>query len=86
MKVPLFVSFGEDIPLMSFEDMLGYLRYFASPAVSMDFGMLRRDAQTCRQSFFVRPIGTKHPQTKTQAYFGRIQVANLEFRMDRNPG
>src|SRR6266576_5147107 len=31
VEAPLFVSFGEDIPLMSFEDMVGYLRFFASP-------------------------------------------------------
>src|SRR5689334_1426759 len=29
---PLFVSFGEDIPLMSFEEMLDYLRFFARPS------------------------------------------------------
>ena len=30
-KAPLFVSFGEDIPLMSFEDMLGFFAVFREP-------------------------------------------------------
>ncbi|HEU4747482.1 MAG TPA: hypothetical protein VFS56_03205, partial [Gemmatimonadaceae bacterium] len=32
VTAPLFVSFGEDIPLMSFEDMVSYLRYFTTPS------------------------------------------------------
>jgi len=86
---PLFVSFGEDIPLMSFEDMVGYLRFFASP------GRLNalRDAPPERRATvwaqFLRatdPIPETPINEEMQAYFGRIQVANAQFRMDRNPG
>jgi GWxTD domain-containing protein len=89
VKAPLFVSFGEDIPLMSFEDMLGYLRYFSSTS------RLRalRDAPPERRATvwaeFLRATDGI-PETPTnedlQAYFGRIQQANVQFRMDHNPG
>jgi GWxTD domain-containing protein len=89
VKAPLFVSFGEDIPLMSFEDMLGYLRFFATPSrlTALRTAPLERRASVWAE--FLR-ITDPVPETATneemQAYFSRIQQANLEFRMDRSPG
>lgn len=89
VRAPLFVSFGEDIPLMSFEEMLGYLRYFTNS------GRLRalRDAPPERRATvwaeFLRATD-RNPETATneemQAYFARINEANIEFRGDHNPG
>ncbi len=89
VRAPLFVSFGEDIPLMSYEDMLGYLRYFGSTS------QLRalRDAPPARRASvwaeFLRATD-RIPETpineELQSYFGRIQQANLQFRLDNNPG
>lgn len=89
VQAPLFVSFGEDIPLMSFEEMLGYLRYFTS---SLRLGTLR-DAPPERRATvwaeFLR-MTDRNPETATneemQAYFARINEANIEFRTDQNPG
>ena len=74
---------------MSFEDMLGYLRFFASPS---RLGALRSAPLEKRATMwaeFLR-ITDPIPETATnedmQAYFGRIQLANAQFRMDRNPG
>lgn len=89
VKVPLFVSFGEDIPLMSFEDMLGYLRYFASPG---RLSALRNAPPERRATVWAEFLRATDPVPETpinedmQAYFGRIQLANAQFRMDRNPG
>ena len=88
-RAPLFVSFGEDIPLMSFEDMLGYLRFFASPSrlAALRTAPLERRATVWAE--FLRatdPIPETATNEEMQAYFGRIQQANVEFRMDRNPG
>ena len=86
---PLFVSFGEDIPLMSFEDMVGYLRFFATPS---RLGALRDAPLERRATMWAEFLRATDPVPETptnedlQAYFGRIQQANLEFRMDRNPG
>ncbi|MDP9201220.1 MAG: GWxTD domain-containing protein [Gemmatimonadota bacterium] len=88
-KAPLFVSFGEDIPLMSFEDMLSYLRFFASPSriSALRTAPLERRATVWAE--FLRATDLI-PETNTneemQSYFNRILQANSEFRMDRNPG
>lgn len=89
VRAPLFVSFGEDIPLMSFEDMLGYLRFFAGPSqlAALRTAPLERRATVWAE--FLRatdPIPETTTNEEMQAYFGRIQQANFEFRMDRNPG
>lgn len=89
VKAPLFVSFGEDIPLMSYEDMLGYLRFFAS---SSRMGALKSAPPERRASVWAEFLRATDPVPETatnedlQAYFGRIQIANGEFKMDRNPG
>lgn len=89
VKAPLFVSFGEDIPLMSFEDMLGYLRFFASAS---RLNGLRNASLGRRATVWAEFLRATDPIPETpinedmQAYFGRIQLANAQFRMDRNPG
>jgi GWxTD domain-containing protein len=89
VKAPLFVSFGEDIPLMSFEDMLGYLRFFASPSRLDALKSAPTDRRASVWAEFLRatdPIPETPTNEDMQAYFGRIQIANSQFRMDRNPG
>jgi len=89
VSAPLFVSFGEDIPLMSFEDMLGYLRFFASGG---RLNALRSAPPERRASMWAEFLRTTDPIPETainedmQAYFSRIQTANTQFRMDKNPG
>jgi len=86
---PLFVSFGEDIPLMSFEDMVGYLRFFASPGRLNALRSAPPERRATVWAQFLRatdPIPETAINEEMQAYFGRIQVANAQFRMDRNPG
>jgi GWxTD domain-containing protein len=86
---PLFVSFGEDIPLMSFEDMLGYLRYFATPSRLSALRNAPPERRATVWAEFLRatdPIPETPTNEEMQAYFGRIQEANAQFRMDRNPG
>jgi GWxTD domain-containing protein len=88
-SAPMFVSFGEDIPLMSFEDMLNYLRFFASPS---RLSRLRGAAPEQRASVWAEFLRATDPVPETQineeleSYFVRIQQANTQFRMDRNPG
>jgi GWxTD domain-containing protein len=89
VRAPLFVSFGEDIPLMSFEDMLGFLRFFAnnSRLAALRTAPLERRATVWAE--FLRatdPIPETATNEEMQAYFSRIQLANIQFRMDRNPG
>jgi GWxTD domain-containing protein len=86
---PLFVSFGEDIPLMSFEDMVGYLRFFATPSRLNALRDAPLEKRATMWAEFLRatdPIPETPTNEELQAYFGRVQQANLQFRMDRNPG
>lgn len=89
VKAPLFVSFGEDIPLMSFEDMIGYLRFFATPSRLDALKSASSERRASVWAAFLRatdPIPETPTNEDMQAYFGRIQIANSQFRMDRNPG
>jgi len=88
-RAPLFVSFGEDIPLMSFEDMLGYLRFFATSGRITALKNAPADRRASEWAAFLRvtdPIPETPINEEMEAYFGRIQIANAQFRMDRNPG
>jgi len=89
VKAPLFVSFGEDIPLMSFEDMLGYLRFFTTSSRLSALRTAPLEKRATVWAEFLRatdPIPETSTNEDMQAYFGRIQQANTEFRTDRNPG
>jgi GWxTD domain-containing protein len=89
VQAPLFVSFGEDIPLMSFEDMISYLRYFASPGRLSALRSAPPEKRATVWAEFLRatdPIPETPTNEDMQAYFGRVQIANSQFRMDRNPG
>jgi GWxTD domain-containing protein len=86
---PLFVSFGEDIPLMSFEDMLGYLRFFGTPSRLNGLRNAPVEKRATVWADFLRatdPVPETPVNEDMQAYFGRIQEANAQFKMDRNPG
>lgn len=89
VRAPLFVSFGEDIPLMSFEDMIGYLRYFSSASRVRALREALPERRATVWAEFLRATDLI-PETPTnedmQAYFGRIQQANVQFRTDHNPG
>lgn len=89
VAAPLFVNFGEDIPLMSFDDMLGYLRFFATPSRLSALRNAPLEKRAMMWADFLRatdPIPETPTNEEMQAYFGRIQQANAQFRTDRNPG
>lgn len=88
-SIPIFVSFGEDIPIMSFQNMVEYLRFFAPE------WRLRplRDAPAPQRASvwaaFLRetdPIPETPVNEEMESYFGRIRQANVQFANDRNPG
>lgn len=88
-SAPLFVSFGEDIPLMSYEDMLGYLRFFASPSRLSTLKNATPERRASEWARFLRatdPIPETPVNEDLQSYFGRIQIANGQFRIDHSPG
>ncbi|HXC26204.1 MAG TPA: GWxTD domain-containing protein [Gemmatimonadaceae bacterium] len=84
---PIFMGFGPDLPAISFSDMVGYLRYFATTDW---IHRLRTAAPTSRGavwSDFLRAIdssSTAHEALRD--YFRRIREANERFRDDPSQG
>ncbi len=80
---PVFVSFGDDLPVAAFEDMLTYLRFFASPS---RLAALRNAPPEQRAQMWIDFLRATDPDPGTPTheglrdYFGRIKFANDRFR------
>ena len=89
VRTPLFVSFGDELPIASFDDMLSYLRYYASPSRLKALRDAAADMRSDAWAEFLAetdPIPTTAQHEGLQIYFARIQRANLEFREEGGPG
>jgi GWxTD domain-containing protein len=88
-RTPYFLSFGEDLPVAPFEEMLSYLRFFAS---AQRLRALREAAPEQRAQLWAEFLRATDPAPHTnehealQAYFARIQLANTRFREDSPAG
>jgi GWxTD domain-containing protein len=88
-RTPLFVSFGDELPIASFEDMLSYLRFFASPQRIKALRDTSIDMRSEAWATFLRetdPVPTTPQHEGLQIYFARIQRANMEFREEGGAG
>jgi len=86
---PIFVSFGDELPVAPFEDMLAYLRFFAPPS---RLAALRNAPPERRAQLWIEFLRATDPEPGTPAheglrdYFARIQLANDRFRSDGSVG
>lgn len=86
---PLLVTFGDDIAVVSFEEMVSYLRYFTSP---FRLQQLRDLPPAERAAGWARLMAETDPVTSTpeheglREYFERIQQSNERFREEGSPG
>jgi hypothetical protein len=88
-SIPIFVSFGEDIPIMSLSDMAEYLRFFAPEWRLKTLRDAPPGQRASAWAAFLRqtdPIPETAVNEELEAYFGRIRQANTQFANDRNPG
>jgi GWxTD domain-containing protein len=82
---PIFVSFGDELPVAPFEDMLVYLRFFASPS---RLAALRSAPPERRAEMWIEFLRATDPDPVSPVheglrdYFGRIQIANDRFRSE----
>ncbi|MBK5280779.1 MAG: GWxTD domain-containing protein [Nitrospiraceae bacterium] len=82
-SVPVLVTFGDDLAIASFEDMLSYLRYFTTP---QRLKTLRDTAPEFRAAAWTAFLHESDPILSTpeheglREYFNRIQQANERFR------
>jgi len=88
-RSPLLVSFGDDLPVASFEDMLSYLRYFATPQRLRALRDTSADARASAWAAFLRetdPIPTTPQNEALNEYFSRLRQANVRFRDEGSQG
>ncbi len=87
VRAPVFISFGDGIPLLTYDEMLSQLRYYAAP----DRIRTLRDAPPEKRGTvwgdFLRssdPAPSTPEHEGLQAYFARVAQANLRFREENS--
>lgn len=86
---PVLISFGDDLPVASFDEMIGYLRFFASPARLSTLKTGTPQQRASAWANFLRetdPISITPQNEALRDYFQRIRVANQQFREDDAAG
>ena len=89
LHAPVFVGFGEELPVASFPEMLEYLRYYVAPHRLAAMRDAAPDARAGLWASFLRDTDP-NPQTPVHEglrdYFARIAQANARFRDEGGPG
>jgi GWxTD domain-containing protein len=89
LRTPLFVAFGEDLPVATFSEMVNYLRYYASASRLQGLREATGEQRAALWAAFLRETDSD-PQTREheglRAYFRRIAEANVRFREEGGPG
>lgn len=83
VRTPVFVSFGDDIPLLSYEEMMTELFYYAAPDRIKTLREAPVDKRGTVWADFLRssdPVPATPEHEGLQAYFTRILQANARFR------
>jgi len=88
-KTPIFVTFGEDLPVATFNEMVSYLRYFGSSARLQALRDAPPNARAGVWAAFLRETDPDPATPVNEAlrdYFGRIAQANARFREEGEIG
>ncbi len=89
VRVPIFVAFGEELPVATFAQMLDYLRYFVS---AQRLQTMREASPEARAGLWAAFLRETDPVPQTPAheglrdYFSRIARANIQFREEGQAG
>lgn len=88
-KAPLFVTFGEDLPVATFSEMVNYLRYFGSSGRLQALRDAPPDTRASVWAVFMRetdPDPATAVNESLRDYFARIAQANVRFREEGGTG
>jgi GWxTD domain-containing protein len=83
---PVLISFGDDLPVASFDEMIGYLRFFATSARLNTLRTGTPQQRANAWATFLRetdPISITPQNEAIRDYFQRIRVANERYREDQ---
>ena len=89
MRTPLFVTFGQDWAISSLDEMINYLRYFASPSRLQSLKDTSAEQRAMAWAAFYRDTDPDPRTTEHEAlrdYFNRVETANLRFREEGTQG
>ena len=89
VRAPLFVSLGEELPVASFEEMVNYLRYYATPERLRVLRDTTPESRAAAWSVFLRetdPVPATAQHEGLREYFTRLRAANLRFREEATSG
>jgi GWxTD domain-containing protein len=86
-RTPIFVNFGEDLPVASYDEMINYLRWFAAP---YKLKALRDTAPEFRAAawgkFVKENSASIGGNDALHDYFARLVIANARYREEGIPG
>ncbi|HEX6574607.1 MAG TPA: GWxTD domain-containing protein [Gemmatimonadaceae bacterium] len=85
VRAPVFVSFGSDIPLLTYEELMNQLRYYVSPERLRSLRDTPIDERGPVWAAFLRasdPAPSTPEHEGLQTYFARLQQAAVRFRDD----
>lgn len=88
-KTPIFVAFGEDLPVTTWDDMINYLRYFASTERIRALQSVDPATRGIAWMAFLQETDQDPSTPDNEAlhdYFVRLRLANTRFREDPTPG
>ncbi len=89
VRTPLFVTFGEDWAISSLDEMINYLRYFASASRLQSLKDTSAEKRAVAWAAFYRDTDPDPRTSEHEAlrdYFNRIETSNLRFREEGTPG
>ena len=89
VRTPVFVTFGDELPVASFEEMLSYLRYFTTPTRLQALRDTAPERRAAAWAAFLRetdPVVATPQNEALRDYFARIQAAVDRFREEGSPG
>ncbi len=83
VRTPVFVSFGSDIPLLSYEELITQLRYYVAPERLRSLRDAPLEQRGQAWASFLRasdPAPATPEHEGLQTYFARLQQASIRFR------
>ncbi|HEV8411927.1 MAG TPA: GWxTD domain-containing protein [Gemmatimonadaceae bacterium] len=86
-RSPLFVGFGEELPVATYDEMINYLRWFALPPRLKSLRDTAPEFRPAAWANFVRENASQTGGSEAlRDYFLRINEANTQFREEGVPG
>ena len=89
VEAPLFLSFGDEFGITSFDDLLSYLRYFVSPERIQALRAASPEQRAALWAAFWKqtdPTPSTPDNEALRDYFKRIATANMRYREEGIPG